>query len=470
MHTPINKLAAGLPAGLIAVFARAMASHRSYRFAGTIAGLFFFLGMSFLYTFGDRRLYEDILTSYGIHPFRFPFLDISAWLAVWECARQGVDVISANPCDVLERSYSCSPLWIAASAIPLGVRDTAAVGWVLGLAFLVSLSLLPAPRGLLELALVLAATLSTMVVYSLERANPDILLFMMALATGVLAESRLLVRVLGYCIALLAALLKYYPIMILAIVFREIPSIFVAVSLLILGCLGAFWVEYHADIARGLPTIARGPYNTDFFAAKNLPFLLGELAGNTAQPSGWAPLVRSIVAGGLYAMLVGSAATICRRLLGLAEFRAALASLTRPERLFLVIGSAVIAGCFFAGQSIGYRGVFFLTVMPGLLAITRTSSREIRDLSLCTCVVIVLLMWGECFRLALYRALGHPGVPEMVAGYLEFLFWFLRELGWWWTVSVMLTVLIDFLWASPIAHWVSSRFQYVVRHCVAGPQ
>jgi hypothetical protein len=121
----------------------------------------------------------------------------------------------------------------------------------------------------------------------------------------------------------------------------------------------------------------------------------------------------------------------------------------------------VIAGCFFAGQSVGYRGVFFLLAIPGLLAISRTSSRDIRNLGLGTCVVIVLLMWGECFRLALYRALERPGAPEMLAG-LKILFWLLRELGWWWTISVLLTVLADFLRNSPIVRWLSWRFDYLL--------
>jgi hypothetical protein len=148
--------------------------HYVYRLVAVIIPLLVFLGMSYLYAYGDQEVYAQILTAIGIWPFRFPFLDISAYLAVWDCARQGVDVISANPCDVLQRSYSCSPLWIAASAIPLGVRDTAAVGWILDLVFLLSLSLLPSPRCLFELTLVLAATLSTMVIFALERANPDV--------------------------------------------------------------------------------------------------------------------------------------------------------------------------------------------------------------------------------------------------------------------------------------------------------
>jgi hypothetical protein len=439
-----------------------MTPFRIYRFAATVAGLLVFFSISCLYAFGDRNLYQHIFTWYGISPFRVPFLDISAGLAVWECARQGIDVISANPCDVLQRGYSCSPLWIAASAIPLGVRDTAGVGWLLDLLFLVSLSLLPSPRRLCELILVLAATLSTMVVFALERANPDVLLFLMAVAAGVLAEHRLLLRVFGYFVALVAALLKYYPIMILVIAFREIISIFVVVGLLILGCVALFWAEYHAELARGLPTIGVGPYDTDLFAAKNLPFLLGEVAGSVAEPSSWATFVQRIVAGGLYGILVGSSATICRRLLGLGELRCALASLTQSERLFLVIGSAVIVGCFFAGQSIGYRGVFFLLAMPGLLAISRASSRDVRNLSLGTCIVIVLLMWGEGFRLALYRALEYSGVPDMLAGNLKVLFWLFRELGWWWTVSVMLTVLADFLLDSPTMRWVFSRFDHPV--------
>src|SRR6516164_9140280 len=101
------------PAAPVILFARLMKPRPIYRFAATILGLLFFLGMSCLYAFGDRHLYQQILAWYGIAPFRSPFLDISARLAVWECARQGIDVIAANPCDVLQRSDGSSPLWRA---------------------------------------------------------------------------------------------------------------------------------------------------------------------------------------------------------------------------------------------------------------------------------------------------------------------------------------------------------------------
>jgi hypothetical protein len=431
-----------------------------YRFAASVFALALFLSISFLYWYGHRDLYERVLTLYGATPFHFPFLDISQWLAVWECARQGVDVIPSNPCDVLQRPFGSSPLWIAASGIPLGVSDTPVVGWILDLLFIAALSVLPPPRRPLELALVLAATLSTTVVFALERANPDVMLFLLALLTGYFAKGRAFVRLLGYSVALTSALLKYYPVMVLIIVFRERRKVlFLSVLLTIFASLASFLAMYHVELARGLPNIDHGPYNTGFFAAKNLPFLLGEAAGSAAGPSSWAPLAQHIIACGLFAILVGISVAICRKLLSFGELRAALGSLAPLERVFLVIGSAVITGCFFAGQSVGYRGVYFLLAMPGLLAISRRpAGRDLRTLALGTGVVIVLLMWSECFRFALHRALGHPGIPETLAVYLAFLFWLFRELGWWWTVSVMLPVLVDFLSASPITHWVSSLF------------
>jgi hypothetical protein len=426
-----------------------------YRFAAAAFALVLFLSLSFLYTYGDRDLYERVLTLYGATPFHFPFLDISGSLAAWECARQGVDVILSDPCDVLRRGYTYSPLWMAASAIPLGVKDSTAIGWGLGLIFLLSLTLLPPPRRLLELLLVLGATFSTMSVFALERANPDIVLFVLALAAGLLAECRTSVRFIGYCLAVVAALLKYYPIMVLTIVLRERLGIFVAVGLIIAGVLAVFWAEYHVEIARGLSNIPRGPYNTGFFGAENLPFLLSEAAGNAAA----SPLVERLVAAGLYAALVTACVATCRRRLRFTDLRAALASLRDRERVLLVIGSAVIAGCFFAGQSIGYRGVYFLLVMPGLLTISRSLSRDVRNLGLRASVVIVLLMWGECLRLGIDRGFALAEGPELLIGEVKFSFWLIRELGWWWTISLMLVVVVDFLLVSPVVRrlWLSSR-------------
>jgi hypothetical protein len=423
-----------------------------YRFGAAGAALAAFLGMSWLYAFGDGDLYEHILQVYGIVPFRFPFVDTSGSLAAWECTRLGIDVIISDPCDVLRRGYMYAPLWLAVAGIPLGPADTPVVGWNLDLLFILSLSLLPPPKRPLELALVLAATLSTMVAFAVERGNPDILVLMLALAAGFLALGPLPVRLFGYAVALLAAMLKYYPIVLLIMVFRERIPVFLAVLAALTGALAVFWAQFHGEIAEGIPHIPRGPYNTDLFSAQNLPFLFGEAAGDAARSR----LVERIVAAALYATLAAASVAVAWRLSRLRELPAALAALPRFERLLLVIGSTVIAGCFFAGQSIGYRGVFLLLVLPGLLALARSSSRELRITAFGTGIVIVLLMWGECLRIAIYRVLDESAISKALAGGVRIQFWLTRELCWWWSVSVMLALLTAFLRNSPIVRGACS--------------
>jgi hypothetical protein len=128
----------------------------------------------------------------------------------------------------------------------------------------------------------------------------------------------------------------------------------------------------------------------------------------------------------------------------------------------LVIGSAVIVGCFFAGQSVGYRGVFLLLVVPGLLTMSRASRLELRNLGLGTSGIIVLLMWSECLRFALSRALERFGMSEALVGQLQIQFWLLRELSWWWSVSVMLAVLADFVLGSPAVRSMSGLVDRLV--------
>ncbi len=414
-----------------------------YRFVPAGSALAVFLAISWLYRQGHRELYDDILRSWGIVPFQFPFLDISGWLAAWECTRQGIDVVSFDPCDMLSRGYGSSPLWLAAAGVPLGVANTTAVGWALDLVFIASLSLLPPPQRRVELLLVLGATLSTMVVFALERANADVILFVLALAAGCLAQRGPAARMIGYGLALLSALLKYYPIMVLTVLFRERIAVFAAVALVTAGALAVFWAVYQVEIVRGSAEISVGSYNGNLFAAKNLPFLIGMLIEKTAAPPRFAAALAWVVTAGLYGGLVGASLAICRRLSRFGDLRAAIAALPGGERVFMVIGSAVIAGCFFAGQSVEYRGIFLLLVMPGLLALSRSAGRELRALCLGSAIVIVLLMWGECLRQALGGGFG---------------FWLLRELGWWWSVSVMLALVADFIRELPALHGASAWF------------
>jgi hypothetical protein len=421
---------------------------RFYKYATPASALLVFFAVSLLYLYGDRSFYFTLLENWCVAPFRFPFVDISGSLAAWECARQGADVIISDPCDVLQRPYSYSPIWMSWSAIPLGVSDTPAVGWFSGLVFLLSLGMLPHPRRPLELILTLLATLSGAVVFAVERANPDILLFMLALVTALSAEGGLGVRLIGYAAAVLSGLVKYYPFVTLVMVVEERIPVYLSVSGAVVLVLATFGVVYHDEIVRGLPYIPTGTYIEGVFGAKNLPLQFGDMTTAALGPTS---ALGTVVAAACAASLVLGVIAIGRCFTIDGRLPAAMSALSFRERNLLVVGSAVICGCFFTGQNVWYRAIFLLLVMPGLFAIGReATSRRGYRWSLGTSIAIVFLMWEECVRFDIERITAAVDLSTPYAAQLRFFFWLTREAVWWWVVAILTAILVEFLRRSAV--------------------
>jgi hypothetical protein len=414
------------------------------RLAAPLAAFAVLVALTLLYLAGERDLYRHILQNAGIPVFPFPFVDLSGNLAAWECARLGIDVVVADPCDVMRRGYNYAPFWMSIAFIPLGPADAGPAGWALDAVFIASLALLPPPRRGFDLAVTVAATLSCMTVYAVERANPDILIFLLALAAGLLALRGGLARGAAYLLILLAAMIKYYPITLLILTAREQPGRFVAINAAMLAALALLVCWYFEPMARGLPLIASGPYDDPYmFAAKQLPLAL---AAFLARLGPAATLPQTGLVAACYGLLLLAAATICHWLLRDAGWRRALRDLPPPEAMFLVIGCTLIAGCFFAGQSIEYRGIFLLFALPGLLAIGRGGvDRGAATLARWTALLILALMWKSFGRVALDLAVRHAGMSAAGARVVMGAYWCLKECCWWWCVSVMLAILLGFV-------------------------
>ena len=142
---------------------------------------------------------------------------------------------------------------------------------------------------------------------------------------------------------------------------------------------------------------------------------------------------------------------ICRRFTVDGQLPAAMPALAERERNLLMVGSALICGCFFAGQNVWYRSIFLLLVLPGLFAIARAATtRYGRDCCLGTSIAIVFLMWEECFRFGIERALKAMDASAAHTAELHFLFWIFREAVWWWVVAILTAVLVEFLRRSAV--------------------
>jgi hypothetical protein len=229
-------------------------------FPAAVGGMLFLI-MTGLWLTGAHGPYFAFLHALGVQAFRFPFLDTHAVLAAVECHRMGIDVYTVNPCDVLGRLHVYSPLWLHLSVLPISTTWTGPVGFLLDVAFLMALAMLPAARGPMGVLVVTVAVASPAVAYALERGNNDLAMFLFALAAGRLAMRGPRLRLLGHALGVLAAALKFYPVMVLTLACRERwprgLTILVAAGAVLAACL----LADKGDLVRGLRLVPSGYYD-----------------------------------------------------------------------------------------------------------------------------------------------------------------------------------------------------------------
>ena len=93
-------------------------------------------------------VYNDMLNAMGVTPGTVPFVDWVFISASVECWKNGVDVFLTNPCDPLGRAMDYSPLWLRATFLPNSEPWLSLCGLLANLIFIGSVLLLPTPRSL----------------------------------------------------------------------------------------------------------------------------------------------------------------------------------------------------------------------------------------------------------------------------------------------------------------------------------
>jgi Glycosyltransferase family 87 len=422
-----------------------------YRLALPAASLSCFAGLAALWRWGSHSLYFAVLNLFGFVPFRFPFLDIQAVLAAAQCRRLGIDVYLTNPCDALGRVHVYSPLWLAITPRFLDTASTTAVGLTLDLMFILSLTVVIRPAGWREVPILALITLSPMTVYALERANCDLVIFLLVVAGCVLARVARPWRFGAYSTFLVAGLLKYYPLVLLVLMVRERRrDALILASLAALILVGLVGFD-HAELRKALANIPALSYFTDSFSARNLPFGVADnLFGPHLRGAAGLLLLASLAA-------IGAARTLrTARLLNVGVL-----DLGSVEGECLVVGALLVTACFFAGQNIDYRGIFFVLVMSGLVRLHRLAAdRKIRRFLAQMIAAVLCLAWEEPVRDAVHRiaaVIFSGGVGLRI----EVMFWVGAELMWWWLIAGLAAIVSSYAIRLPI--W--SDGLWPLRHC-----
>jgi len=424
-----------------------------YRIALPIFVIVFYGSLFLVGALGFQEIYDNILYGLGIVPFAWPFVDAHAILSAAQCHREGVDVLISNPCDVLNRPLSYSPLWLDLVPRFATTEHTFAVGVAFNLMFVAALYAVLRPASWREWACLAVACTSTAVTFAVERGNIDLIIFALAALAAMLYGRGPTARLAAYAICIFGGLLKFYPFVLLALSLRETLARFVKIAMTASVAFVVFLVSYREPLLTVANRISTRSYFGDLFGAKNLPFGMVELRYGAMDGYKLA-LAYSI-------FLVAVAACLVIALFFIRTFDAQRIRIdwTRHEARCLLIGSLLIVGCFFAGQSVGYRGIHLLLVLPGLMMLWRsTADRVLRHLLLFTIGAVLFVMWQEGIRHSFEYLLRLIGLRDRIPGTPSQIFWVMRELIWWWVVSVLTGMVALFFIRSPSARIIVNNW------------
>jgi hypothetical protein len=421
------------------------------RLAVPTVAVLLFAALAMLWRWGPPALYFDVLKLFGFEPFRFPFLDIHAVLAAAQCQRLGIDVYLSNPCDALGRVHVYSPLWLALTPSFLDTNSTAAAGLGLDLMFILSLGVILRPATPGEVLILMFIALSPMTIYALERANCDLVVFLLVVGGCALGQARQPWRFGAYALYLFAGLLKYYPLVLLALLLRERRrEALIGVGLAAVIVLGLAGFD-RAELVKALANIPPLSYFTDSFSARNLPFGIAEAAFGPRVHTAFALAVLSVVAA---LALV----RIRRTMRLLDQAMPELNTLDEPVALepqCLLVGALLVTACFFAGQNVDYRGIYLLLIMPGLIRLHRLAVDPAgRQFAARMIVAVLFVAWSDPVRRGVHMIAD--AIPNAQIGLrLELLFWIGCELVWWWLIAGLAAIVLSC--ASPLPVWPYRR-------------
>jgi hypothetical protein len=394
-----------------------------------------FATMVWLYTSDHRGPYRAALGWWGVDAFSFPFVDVETVLSAIRCLGKGVDVLAANPCDPLHRTFDYSPLWLLLVRFPVTEAWTVPAGLLVDISFVLSLLLLPGGRGALATLIIALGAVSSAVAFGLERGNNDVVLFVLAAGAATLACRAPALRSIGYALALLAGLLKYYPMTLMLLAVRERPVRFFATAAAAVACVAVFLLYMGHDLSRALKLIPTGGWFGDAFGSSTL-------AGGLGKEYGW-PLGRiAAVRWGLTAFALGAGIWLAMgKRLGAAVMR-----LTDRERMSLLAGGLLILSCFFTAQNIGYRALHLVLTLPALTALVRMRAGRTWTI---TAAAVVALLWCLAWR--------NWWFPQEAGRAMFIRGWMLREVLWWWTATTLFALVVAILIRSEMGRRVLGR-------------
>lgn len=318
------------------------------RFRGKIAGSLLLLllivaGILFLSKIGWWNKWV-----YHIDPL---FLDSYAILSASDCHKMGYDVFRENPCDVRNRPHVYPSIWLLIGHTGLAAKHNMIAGATLVAAFFLLAVAVVRPGNISELLLALLFFWSPSILIGVDRANNDLVVFILVgAAVWLLFSKNIVLRSLSYLFICFSTFLKFYPAACCAVFLRHVGNrkqfwqTFIAFAIVFL----LYFIWTFDDFLILLKIVPKpNPESTLFTFGAELIF---NRLGYEDPPKA----LILLFALGMFA----TAFHISRKI--------KMPKIEIPDKAsaFFLAGAGILLFCFFANSNYAYRSVFFLFLLP----------------------------------------------------------------------------------------------------------
>lgn len=287
----------------------------------------------------------------GLLHLSYPFYDLHAVFSAGEAHQLGFSVFHENPLDSGGRVHGYARWWLVTGYLGLTRADEIWFGLALNGLFISGALFLLRPHTWRQAAIAFLVICSPATLLGVERANNDLLIFLLLLPVPWLFLSSGRARqILGCTVLFFATALKYYPVMGYLLVIRsgrDLRGVLITLGLCA-AAVAAYVFAYLDDFAILRNTLPR-PYAQVAFGAWLLPAFVG-VPGEFCQMIAWAGFI--------------AAAAACLWVV----FRSPM-ELPRgtpwQEHSFL-LGAGILVFCFFITSNYDYRCIYLFFTLPYL--------------------------------------------------------------------------------------------------------
>ena len=347
------------------------------------------------------------------------FLDWHGVVAASDCAKLGYNVFLQNPCDAFQRLHNYGTIWLNVGRLGLTRENQSWTGLVISVSFIVASSLALRPKSIKQCVIAFLALASPAVTLGIERANVDLIIFMVLLvATFLIARPQGLAKWTGAALCLLLTVAKLYPAVAFASIFWALPSR--------RRVLFTFTGFAAAVIAWGLFNLTEVETVIGVFERPGLgPTHGGEFLGPTHGGSllyvvlifqQFIPSTLDPVRAGLITFILTYLVSLfCARYVHFNDRADAL------DRVRLIAGSAIAAFAFGVTTNYDYRNIFLLFTLPFLIKLHQDGQRQDalpRLVIFSTLTLMIFVLWANALVTGTAMAAGWlhagPGATQSI--------------------------------------------------------